>query len=89
MALGWNFLLDPGQVATVEFLIAQIPPISGFYLIQTDPNSQESIYFSSILTITGGINPVSVPGTLALIGIGLLGLRFSGRYAGSYHEKAL
>ncbi|MGH8547579.1 MAG: PEP-CTERM sorting domain-containing protein [Methylococcales bacterium] len=75
MSLAWGFLLNPGEVATLNFLIAQIPPVSGFYLTQTDPDSQESIYFYSNLTISGGSGAVPEPGILFLFGIGLLGWR--------------
>jgi hypothetical protein len=74
MALGWNAALAANEFAIVTFTISEIAPSGGFYLQQTDPDSQASLYFTSSLETTG--NPIPEPSTLALFGLGtLLGAR--------------
>jgi hypothetical protein len=64
--------VDSGEVATVKFATKTTRPAGGFYLVQTDPDSASSIYFSSDLDINGGGGPViPEPGTLTLLGLGL------------------
>lgn len=58
MAMIWNFDLSPGQSALLEFVLATDQPV-GFHLRHADPDSGESVYFSSALTIRS--NPVGVP----------------------------
>lgn len=71
MALAWDFLLSPlDKKATVTFTVSEVAPLSGFFLSQTDPLARETIYFSSNLDI----EPVPEPTTVALLGIGILGL---------------
>ncbi len=62
-ALRWNFLLSPGMAASVSFLVSETAPSSGFYLMQTDPDSDASIYFSSRLqTFAPGVpEPLTAP----------------------------
>lgn len=74
MAMGWDFTLASGQTALINFLISETAPNSGFYLIHTDPDSQAAIYLSSRLDIRGGGSNIPEPATLALVGVGLLGL---------------
>jgi len=62
MAMGWDFT---GPGATINFYLSNVAPATGFYLGHFDPDSQESVYFSSDLTI------VPVPGAVLLGGIGL------------------
>lgn len=71
MAMGWGFTLNPGETASINLVLGTALP-SGFYLAQTDPDSPETIYFSSTLTI----NPFSVPepGTWLLIGTGIVSI---------------
>jgi hypothetical protein len=74
MAMAWAFDLVSDQTALVSFLLSTTMPAGGFYLTQTDPDSDASLYLSSSLSIRSGEAPV--PATLALLGFGLVGLRF-------------
>lgn len=78
MALAWGFNLGAGETGLVRFLVADMAPTSGFYLTQTDPDSQASIYFSSTLNIQGG-GSIPEPATWALLAAGLLGMGLSAR----------
>lgn len=57
MALGWDFVLQPGERGVLTFLLATQPPPDPFYLLQSDPESGEKVYFSSSLVIAS----VAVP----------------------------
>jgi hypothetical protein len=52
VAMGWNFSLKSWQTATIVLNITEDAP-DGFYLKQTDPGSQYSLYFSGDIDITG------------------------------------
>jgi len=54
MALAWNFTLGPNQTALVRMILSETTPTNSFYLSQTDPQSQRTIYFSSTLEISAG-----------------------------------
>lgn len=79
MALGWVFTLLADQVATIVFTISDVMPDSGFWLAQVDRRSGTTYYFSSVLSIRDG-NTVPEPGTLLLLGAGLLALGVRRRF---------
>lgn len=70
MAMGWNFSLAAGEQATIGILLSLSLPSSSFFLTHTDPDSNESIYLSSTLSIS----QVPMPPSVWLFGSGLLGL---------------
>lgn len=79
MAIGWAFDLLANEVATITFLVtesfADIESLGATgWLFQTDPDSDATIYFASTLEITGDEPSVPEPGTLLLLGAGLIGL---------------
>lgn len=71
MAMGWHYTLNEGERAIITLLLSETAPTSGFYLKQTDPDSNIDIYFSSTFRTEGGGTPVPEPGTLLLVSIGL------------------
>jgi hypothetical protein len=76
MALAWSFTLAADEQATITMLVSTIAPLSGFYLQQTDPDSIESIYFStglSIVPTVGGVvpEPSSIFIFLGIIGVSI------------------
>lgn len=73
-AMGWNFILADDESASISLILTTVAPNEGFYLSQTDPDSVETIFFSSTLTIKDTITPVPEPGTLFFVGAGLVGL---------------
>lgn len=72
MGLGFDFVLGVGQTALAIFNVGSAVP-QGFHLAHIDPD--ETIYFSATLEIQGVTEPpvqVPEPGTVLLLGIGLL-----------------
>lgn len=73
MAMGWNFTLAADETAEIVFTISENQP-GGFWLSQTDNDSDTQIFLTSTLTISGPPTGVPEPGTLLLFGAGLMGL---------------
>lgn len=77
-AIGWDFSLFAGDIASIDFVITDILPTVDFFLTQTDPDLGQSIYFYSSLDVqtTGGppgpTIDVPEPPTLYLIFTALL-----------------
>ena len=51
MAQGENFTLGPNETALIWVTLGQSVPTNGFYLTQTDPYSQRTIYFAGSLSL--------------------------------------
>ena len=76
MALGWGFALGAGETATVTFNTATANGSgAAIALVHSDTIDTDQIFFWSSIRIAGQ-PPVGVPapGTLALFGLGLLGV---------------
>ena len=71
MGIGRKFDLAAGQQAIIALTLGLTAPNSEWYLEQFDPDSKASIYFSANFE-TGPNGVVPLPGTLLLLGIGLL-----------------
>lgn len=72
MALGWDFVLDVDEIASVAFTMSRTAPVSGLYLTHWDPDSNDGFYFSSTLDIS--TIGVPAPASVLLLLTGLLGL---------------
>jgi hypothetical protein len=78
MAMGWDFTLASGEWAVITLSLGENVP-AGFYLQHTDPDSQYSLYLSSNLGVQGGGYVIPEPGTMLLLGSGVVGLFGLGR----------
>jgi len=76
MALAWDYILSPLESSLVSFTVSDVAPGSGFYLMQNDPDSQYSLYFTSSLAV----RTVPEPATVFLMGVGLAALGFVYRH---------
>jgi len=80
MALGWDFILQVGETATISFALGTTAP-GGFFLQQTDPDAvfadPGNVYFGTALRISGGEVPVPEPSMLLVVGSGFAWLVFS------------
>lgn len=52
MSLGWNFDLKSGESAWLTFVLGAQAPTSPFYLLHSDPDSGETVYFSSSFRVS-------------------------------------
>lgn len=79
LAMGFNFILSAGEEAVITLVASSLAPSSGFYLQQVNPDSRtgSSIFLSGSMAITSTTS-VPEPGTLALLGTGVMGLWFAG-----------
>lgn len=71
MAMGWDFTLAAGEIATISLSLTDILP-TGFFLSHIDPDSNDGLYLSSALNISG--TPVPEPPMIYLLGLGLAGM---------------
>lgn len=84
-ALAWNFSLTDYQNASVCFYYTEdnsfLSSYEGFYLTQTDTSSNDHMYFFSSLMINESELPLPVPepGTIFLLGTGLMSSAYVGR----------
>jgi len=75
MALGWDFILGLDETAFINFVLTDVIPTSGFFLTHSDPDSGESLYFASTLSIRGVAVPE--PDSSFLFGAGLFAFGLS------------
>jgi hypothetical protein len=62
--------VNPGGSATVTFTVANLAPKTGFYIQQTNADTNDSIFLSATLSVTNPGNSTPEPGTFAL-GLGV------------------
>ncbi len=76
IAMGWQYFLDPGDTARILFILGEnAPPSGSFFTSHYDGESGEELFLHSSLNIEeGSPAPVSEPGTMMLLGSGIVGL---------------
>lgn len=75
MAMGWDFTLAAGETGFISLMLSDFMPASGFFLTQSDLNSNDNIYLASSLSIKS-TTAVPAPPIVWLLGsgIGIIGL---------------
>jgi uncharacterized protein (TIGR03382 family) len=63
--------VNSGGSATVKFTVANTAPATGFYIKQTNADTQDSIFLSATVTVTNPGSSTPEPGTFAL-GLGVV-----------------
>ena len=61
MALGWDFFLAAVQSAVSDFISSENIPAQNYFLSHPDPDSNETIFFSSIFKIRDSVAPIPEP----------------------------
>jgi hypothetical protein len=72
--MDWDFSLAYNQDAILTYYLTADEPSSSFYLSQSDIDSNETVYLYSTLEIRDRVCPIPEPGTILLVGSGLLGI---------------
>ena len=72
--MNWDFSLAYNQDAILTYYLTADEPSSSFYLSQSDIDSNETVYLYSTLEIRDRVCPIPEPGTILLVGSGLLGI---------------
>ncbi len=75
VALGWQFMLNSNEVASIIFEVSEVLPTQSFYLMQHDPESNETLYFSTSINISS--TAVPTPSIVYVFALGLLCLGFN------------
>jgi hypothetical protein len=69
VAMGWNLMLSPEEMAVLQVNVSETAPATGFHLSQSDPLSGRTLFYSGTLRIqTGDFEPpsLSCPSALRL-----------------------
>ena len=77
LAMGFDVSLAADEFAVIDFLVSETTP-SGFFLSHTDPDSDVTFYLSGTV-LSGKGQALPEPGTVVLLGSGLVVLLVLGR----------